>query len=154
MVIGLISDTHGLLRPEAVAALAGVDLILHAGDVCGAQILTDLRAIAPVQHVRGNNDFLHDGPHTVAATYEGVSLLMIHELAHLTAEMLAAEPAIIIFGHSHKPALYEQAGVTYLNPGAAGKRRFSLPISVARLHLAAGEWRAEFINLLDDAPLP
>ncbi len=154
MVIGLISDTHGLLRPEALAALAGVDMILHAGDVGAPALLAGLEAIAPLHVVHGNNDPADAWPHTVQLTLEEVRVLMIHELAHVTAAMLASEPQLIVFGHSHKPALYEKAGIHYLNPGAAGPRRFSLPISVAQLHVDGAMWRMEFINLLDERPLP
>ena len=154
MIIGLISDTHGLLRPEALGALAGVDALLHAGDVGAPDVLTRLRTIAPLHVVHGNNDPADAWPHTVRATFEQVDILMIHELAHLEVAMLASPPQLIVFGHSHKPALYEQAGIHYLNPGAAGPRRFSLPISVARLHVHGADWRVEFINLLDERPLP
>lgn len=154
MVIGLISDTHGLLRPEAVAALAGVDAILHAGDVGAPELVTRLQAIAPVQLVHGNNDPSDAWPHTVVAVFEEVRVLMIHELDHLRPKMLEAEPHLIVFGHSHKPALYAKAGLHYVNPGAAGPKRFSLPISLALLHVHGADWRVEFINLLDERPLP
>lgn len=154
MVIGLISDTHGRLRPEVLTAFAGVDMILHAGDIGGAAVIEGLQAIAPVQQVRGNNDDRADGPDTVWLRVDEVPILMLHELAHLTPVMLATEPRIVIFGHSHKPANYTEAGVQFINPGAAGSKRFSLPISVARLHIEGADWRVEFINLLDDRPLP
>jgi uncharacterized protein len=154
MIIGLISDTHGLLRPEALTALAGVDAILHAGDVGEPALLTPLQAIAPVQVVHGNTDLGGLWPLSLRTRLEDVDVLMIHQLAHVTAEMLDSRPAIIVFGHTHKPALYEEAGAHYLNPGAAGPRRFSLPISVVRLHVHGAVWHVEFINLLDERPLP
>lgn len=157
MLIGLISDTHGLLRPEAVQALAGVDLLLHAGDLHSRDILAGLEAIAPLQAVLGNNDSPADWldlPHFFRGEYEGVRILMIHEVAHLRPDMLTPKPDLIIFGHSHKPAFYEQEGIHYLNPGAAGHKRFSLPISVALLKVDAGKWEVRFINLLDERPLP
>ncbi len=154
MIIGLISDTHGLLRPEALSALAGVDAILHAGDVGAPEVLTRLEAIAPVQAVHGNIDPSNAWPHTVQISFEGVQILMIHDLSHLTTAMLLPLPTLVVHGHSHIPALYMQAGIHYLNSGAAGKKRFSLPISVARLHIAGAAWRVEFLNLLDARPLP
>jgi uncharacterized protein len=154
MIVGLISDTHGLLRPEALTALAGVDMILHAGDVGGADVLAGLQAIAPVLAVRGNIDAATDWPLTVWATVEQVKILMIHQLDHLSDMMLETAPTFVVYGHSHKPALHEAASIHYLNPGAAGNKRFSLPISVARLHVDGASWRVEFINLLDKRPLP
>lgn len=157
MRIGLISDTHGLLRAEALTALAGSDLILHAGDIGSAAILEGLGSIAPVHAVRGNNDSQRDWPdlhNHLFFKLNGVSILMIHERAHLSEKMLVQQPEIVVCGHSHKPMLEQRDGITYLNPGAAGKKRFSLPISVALLHAENGGWEVRFINLLDERPLP
>jgi uncharacterized protein len=157
MQLGLISDTHGLLRPEAVAALAGVDLILHAGDIGRPEVLEELERIAPVRAVRGNVDAAAEWPAVplqLQAECNGIRLFMIHDLSHLRPDMLLPRPEIIVFGHSHKPALYAQDGIHYLNPGAAGPLRFSLPISVARMQVEAGKWQVEFINLRDERPLP
>lgn len=154
MVIGLISDTHGLLRPEACAALAGVDMILHAGDVGAPAIVAELGRIAPAQAVHGNNDPPDAWPHHIWVRLGALDLLLIHEVVDVAAVVQARTPQLVVFGHSHKPASYAQGGVHYLNPGAAGPRRFSLPISVARLHVSGTDWQAEFINLLDERPLP
>jgi uncharacterized protein len=154
MIVGLISDTHGLLRPEALSALEGVDVILHAGDVGAPEVLIGLEAIAPVEAVHGNIDPRDAWPHTLRFSFGGVQILMLHDLSHLTPAMLATQPTLVVYGHSHMPALYLQAGIHYLNPGAAGKKRFSLPISVARLHIDGAKWRVEFLNLLDERPLP
>ncbi len=157
MRLGLISDTHGLLRPEAELALANVDIVLHSGDIGSPEILERLKIIAPVFAVRGNNDTeteWPDLPTTFVATWEGVSILMLHELEMVRPKMLSTQPNLIIFGHSHKPATFENEGVTYINPGAAGGKRFSLPVSVAVLTLNAGKWSCKWINLLDDRVLP
>jgi uncharacterized protein len=147
--IGLISDTHGLLRPEALAALRGSDLIVHAGDITGPEILDALRALAPVQAVRGNNDqgaWAQALPHTLRLSIEGVTLLVIHDVKELTAE--AAEGAqVVVSGHSHKPSVVERGGVLFVNPGSAGPRRFTLPVSVGVLELAAGRASARCLTL-------
>ncbi len=157
MLIGLISDTHGLLRPEAEKALSKAEVILHAGDIGGAEILERLSAIAPVFAVRGNNDDPSEWPaltETHSAVWEGVSIFMLHDIEFFRPAKLEVMPQLVIFGHSHKPAAYEKQDIHFMNPGAAGRKRFSLPISVAMLEVNAGEWNVEFINLLDERPLP
>lgn len=157
MLIGLISDTHDLLRPEAERALANSDVILHAGDIGNVEILERLQAIAPVFAVRGNNDDPSEWPAlpaTYATVWEGISILMLHEIDFFRPAKLEMMPQLVIFGHSHKPASYEKQGIHFINPGAAGRKRFSLPISVAMLEVNAGKWNVEFINLLDERPLP
>lgn len=138
--IGVISDTHGLLRPEALAALAGVSHILHAGDVGSAEVLTGLRAIAPVRAVRGNNDtapWANDLPQSDTLEVAGRSLYVLHEIAHLTVDPAAAGFAAVITGHSHKAAVFSKDGVVFVNPGSAGPRRFKLPVTVAVLEVSS-----------------
>jgi uncharacterized protein len=153
-ILGLISDTHGLLREEAVRALRGSDLILHAGDVGGPEILKRLETIAPVVTVRGNVDTDAWGrslPLTEAISAGPAMIHMIHILQDLDVSPAAAGFQIVVSGHSHKPGQVEKDGVLYINPGSAGPRRFYLPVTVARLDLAAKKWNAEFIHL--DHPL-
>jgi uncharacterized protein len=148
-MIGVISDTHGLLRPEALSALHGASHILHAGDVGDITILDALRAIAPVTAIRGNID-THGPtallPATEAVEFDGCLIYMLHSLADLDLKPEAAGIAVVISGHSHKPSVQSRNGVLYLNPGSAGPRRFQLPITVAHLHLGATP-RAEIIKL-------
>jgi len=148
-MIGVISDTHGLLRPEALAALRGSSHILHAGDVGDIDILDALKQIAPVTAIRGNIDT--DGPTaqlpaTEVVELEGHLIYLLHSLADLDLKPEAAGMSVVISGHSHKPKVETRNGVLYLNPGSAGPRRFSLPITVAHLHLDATP-RAEIITL-------
>jgi putative phosphoesterase len=134
--IGVISDTHGLLRPQAVQALTGVELIIHAGDIGNPQVLAGLERLAPVQAVRGNTDrgdWARDLPRTRVVEVGGVRLYVLHELLTLDLAPAAAGFAAVIFGHSHSPHLEHNNGVLYLNPGSAGPRRFTLPVSLARL---------------------
>ena len=148
--VGLIADTHGLLRPEAVAALAGSDFILHAGDIGKPEILTALRELAPLAVVRGNNDDLpwaDDIPERVTLTLAGVGIHMLHILPELDLAALDAPVRVVISGHSHKPLIEERDGVLFVNPGSAGPRRFRLPISVGRLTLDAGQVQAEILEL-------
>jgi len=148
-VIGVISDTHGLLRPEALEALRGASHILHAGDVGDITILEALREIAPVTAIRGNIDTSGPTaqlPATEAIELDGRLIYMLHSLADLDLRPEAASIAVVIYGHSHKPAVEERKGVLYLNPGSAGPRRFKLPISVAHLYLD-GTPRAEIVEL-------
>ena len=148
-MIGVISDTHGLLRPEALAALRGSSHILHAGDVGDIDILDALKQIAPVTAIRGNIDT--DGPTaqlpaTEVIELEGHLIYLLHSLADLDLKPEAAGMSVVISGHSHKPKVETRNGVLYLNPGSAGPRRFSLPITVAHLHLDATP-RAEIATL-------
>ncbi|MBI3478313.1 MAG: metallophosphoesterase family protein [Acidobacteria bacterium] len=149
-VIGVISDTHGLLRPEAVAALRGVDRILHAGDVGELEILDTLRNVAPVTAVRGNVDHGPVGavlPATEVVEIEGVSIYMLHELQKLDLMPEAAGFRVVVYGHSHRPMIEEKKGVVYFNPGSAGPRRFRLPVSVGKLLIDGGVVRAEVMEL-------
>ena len=149
-MLGLISDTHGLLREEAVRALRGSDLILHAGDVGAPKILETLKAVAPVVAVRGNVDTDKWGqtlPLTEVIQIGSVMIYMLHILQDLDINPAAAGFHIVVSGHSHKPAQTEKDGVLYINPGSAGQRRFYLPVTVARLDLDVRPWKVEFIDL-------
>jgi len=150
--IGVISDTHGLLRPEAVVALQGSDLIVHAGDVGTPEILDQLRTIAPTFAVRGNVDtqsWAKALPMTEIVAAAELQLYVLHDLATLDLDPKAAGFAAVISGHSHKPSAETRNGVLYLNPGSAGPRRFTLPIGVARLYVAGSTLRHEFVELQD-----
>ena len=154
MRIGLISDTHGLLRPEAVRALAGVAQIIHAGDVGGPDVLEGLRVIAPVHAVRGNNDrdaWSRSLPLRLSLDVAGVHIHVLHDLNQLHSEFHsepgADEYRVVVAGHSHKPAVVERDGVLYVNPGSAGPRRFKLPITVGYLTIAQGAAAAEIRTL-------
>jgi putative phosphoesterase len=149
--VGLISDTHGLLRPEALAALAGVDYIVHAGDIGSAEILDRLRQIAPVTAVRGNNDkgsWARGIAENEVIEIEGSLLYVLHDLHELDLDPAAAGFAAVITGHSHKPAITERDGVLFVNPGSAGPRRFKLPISVGLLELKRRKWHARIQELV------
>lgn len=151
MLIGVIADTHGLLRPEVPAAFRGVDHILHAGDVGREAILKALQALAPVTAIRGNID--RSGPCVALPAEEYITLAdvhihMLHDLKSLSLKPEAAAIRVVVSGHSHKPLIEQRNGVLFLNPGAAGPRRFSLPITVALLHIEAGAPHAELIPLL------
>ncbi|MGC1363237.1 MAG: metallophosphoesterase family protein, partial [Silvibacterium sp.] len=138
MLIGVISDTHGLLRPEALAALRGVDHILHAGDVGDPAILDDLRAIAPLTAIRGNIDSSGTCarlPATELVDFGGYSLYMLHNLAELDLDPAGAGISLVISGHSHQPRIDRSKGVLYFNPGSAGPRRFTLPVSLGLLEI-------------------
>jgi putative phosphoesterase len=148
-LIGVISDTHGLVRPEAVEALSGVDMILHAGDIGDAAVLDKLRAIAPVVAVRGNNDrgeWAESLPEWEVVEIGALSIYMLHDLNEIDISPSGAFQ-VVISGHSHKPLVEERRGVLYLNPGSAGPRRFSLPISLAHLRVEDGAMQAKLIEL-------
>ena len=148
--LGVISDTHGLVRPEALAALAGVERIVHAGDIGAPDVLEALGRIAPVTAVRGNNDrerWAADIPETDVLEIGEVSLYVLHDLHELDLDPRAAGFAAVIAGHSHQPRMEERDGVLYLNPGSAGPRRFKLPISLARLTVTGGRLQAELVTL-------
>jgi putative phosphoesterase len=137
--VGVISDTHGLVRDEAIAALQGCDLIVHAGDIGPSEVIERLRTIAPVHVVRGNNDRDAWGrslPHTEVITVGEHDLYVVHDIADLDLDPAAAGFAAVICGHSHKPKIEWREGVLYLNPGSAGPRRFKLPIAVARIRIS------------------
>ena len=149
--IGVIADTHGLLRPEALKALRGVELIIHAGDVGGPEILAALQALAPVYAVRGNTDrgdFGRSLPQTQVVPVGGVQLYVLHELFCLDLDPAAAGLAAVIFGHSHRPHLERKEGVLYLNPGSAGPRRFTLPVTMALLKVQKNGLIPKIIELL------
>jgi hypothetical protein len=148
--IGLIADTHGLLREEALQALRGSDLIIHAGDVGDGDILEALRKIAPVVAVRGNVDtaeWAKSLPETAVVEAGEMNIFVLHDANTLDLDPRAAGFEIVVSGHSHKFGQSERKGVTFLNPGSAGPRRFNLPITVARLDLEVRPWRVEFLDL-------
>lgn len=148
--IGVISDTHGLVRPEAVAALRGSDLIVHAGDVGHPAVLEALRAVAPVVAVRGNNDhgaWAEKLSATEVVERASVLLYVLHDLAELDIDLKAAGFHAVIAGHSHQPKLERREGVLYLNPGSAGPRRFKLPVALARVRIHAAGIDAELVEL-------
>lgn len=147
--IGVISDTHGLLRPQAVAALAGCSPIIHAGDVGSPDVLTKLGALAPVHAVRGNVDrgaWSADLPDTQNIEIDGVPIHVLHVLAEL-APQAAIGAGAVIHGHSHQPKIETRNGTLFLNPGSAGPRRFRLPVTVARLTIDQGALHAEIVEL-------
>jgi len=149
-LIGLISDTHGLLRKEAVAALRGSELVVHAGDVGKPEILEELERIAPVVAVRGNVDtaaWAAKLPETAVAEADGLSIYVLHDLNSLDVNPVAAGFRIVVSGHSHKPGKTERNGVLYINPGSAGPRRFQLPVTLARLNVSKSPYEVEFVHL-------
>lgn len=148
--VGVISDTHGLLRVEALEALRGATRILHAGDVGDPGILDDLAELAPVAVVRGNVDrgeWATKLPLTEAVDVGGARAYMLHDVGALDLDPVAAGFALVVHGHSHRPEVRERRGVVYLNPGSAGPRRFKLPVSLARLTVADLRVRAELVTL-------
>lgn len=153
MRIGLISDTHGLLRPQALDFLRGSDHIVHAGDITGPEILAPLAALAPLTVVRGNNDrgaWAAGLPETAVLRLGAVAIYVIHDLKELPLDPAAAGMRVVVSGHSHKPLRSERDGVLYVNPGSAGRRRFSLPISVGELLVEGGQVTARLVTLAVD----
>ncbi len=151
MLIGVISDTHGLLRPEALAALRGVEHILHAGDVGDIGILDALREIAPVTAIRGNVDVRGECaelPATDVVELAGRLFYLVHSVMDLDIEPVAAGVSVVVSGHSHKAAIEMEKGVMYLNPGSAGPKRFSLPVTVALVTAGKGGVRARVVELV------
>jgi uncharacterized protein len=149
--IGVISDTHGLVRPEAVKALQGVELIIHAGDIGKPEVLEALGAIAPVVAVRGNNDtgdWAHALPETEVVEIGHVALYVLHDVHELDLDPVAAGFKAVISGHSHQPAMAKRNSVLFLNPGSAGPRRFKLPVSLAHLSIQGDALDAQLIDLL------
>ena len=149
-IVGVISDTHGLLRAEAAEALRGVAHILHAGDVGADEVLKELRTIAPVTAVRGNVDrelWARAIPQTQVVEIEGVSIYILHILAELDLKPEAAGFGVVVYGHSHQPSQSVKRGVLYFNPGSAGPRRFKLPVTVGKLVIEKGSVRGEIVNL-------
>ncbi len=148
--IGLISDTHGLLRDEALEALRGSELIIHAGDVGKPEILTALRQLAPVIAVKGNIDtasWASELPATAIAEAGLVNIYVLHDIQELDLDPAAAGIQIVVSGHSHQPNRAEKSGVMYINPGSAGPRRFRLPVTIARLDLAVTPWDVTFVDV-------
>lgn len=154
--IGLIADTHGLLRPEAVAALAGCAHIIHAGDIGSRSgeprgVLDTLARVAPLTVVRGNNDraaWAGPIPYTADLVFDGVRIHVLHIVGELAIDPAAAGVHVVVSGHSHRPCVETRNGVLFVNPGSAGPRRFRLPVSVARLWVADGRAEAELVTLL------
>jgi putative phosphoesterase len=148
--IGVISDTHGLLRPDAIAFLEGCDHIIHAGDIADRAVLDALRAIGPLTIVRGNND---RGPWTQGISssemieVDDVHMYIVHDIADMAIDPVAAGVSVVISGHSHKPSIARRDGVLYLNPGSAGPRRFTLPIAMAELTIDGSAVDARIIEL-------
>lgn len=148
--IGLISDTHGLLRPQALAALRGSDFIVHAGDICDAQILAQLATVAPVTAVRGNNDrgaWAEAVPDTEMLEVGGLRIHVLHDLGELAIDPAASPIHVVVSGHSHQPRVRQQGRVLFVNPGSAGPRRFKLPVTVAQLRLVGGDVSAQIVEL-------
>jgi putative phosphoesterase len=150
MLIGLISDTHGLMRDQALAALQGSDLIIHAGDVGDYAIIGQLSTVAPVVAIRGNVDrgeCAQRLPETAVAEAGPTLIYVLHDIQQLDLDPAAAGFHIVVSGHSHKHGRTERGGILYLNPGSAGPRRFGLPVTVARLDLRRSPWTVDFIDL-------
>jgi len=150
MNIGLISDTHGLLRPEALGALQGSDLIVHAGDIGSPDVLDALRELAPLVAIRGNNDtapWARQLPDTLTFDAGGLRVHLLHDLKTLAIEPRADGIAVVVSGHSHKPKIERRDGALYVNPGSAGPRRFSLPVTVATLRIDGADTDAKLIGL-------
>lgn len=148
--IGVISDTHGLLRPAALEVLKGSDLILHAGDIGDPDVIGALQCLAPVHAVRGNVDrdvWANAFPATQMIEVDGTWLYVLHDINQLDLDPVAAGIQVVVFGHSHQPSAVTRQGVLYLNPGSAGPRRFSLPVTVARLRIETGGPEFEIIQL-------
>ncbi len=148
--IGVISDTHGLLRPEAIDALQGVDDIIHAGDIGKQPIIETLADIAPLHVISGNidtADWASDYPQTLSLSLAGKSIYVLHDVNAIAVDPVDAGIDIVISGHSHKPALTEQGGVLYLNPGSAGPRRFKLPVTIAMINIIEAKISAEIVPL-------
>jgi putative phosphoesterase len=148
--IGLISDTHGLLRPEATEFLRGSDFIVHAGDIGNAQVLRELSAIAPVTAVRGNNDkgaWAEAVRQSEVLQVGEVFVYVLHNLAELNLDPVAAGFRVVVSGHSHRPSMEERNGVLYVNPGSSGPRRFKLPVSVAELQIVGASVKARLNEL-------
>jgi putative phosphoesterase len=148
--LGIIADTHGLMRPEAIAALAGAERIIHAGDIGRPEVLQALEAIAPVIAVRGNNDtdaWAAAIPETAVVEVDNVRCYVLHDVKTLDFDPATAGFSVVIAGHSHQPRIAQRAGVWFVNPGSAGPRRFKLPIAVARLYVHAGTLTAELVEL-------
>jgi len=150
LLVGVISDTHGLLRPEAIGALRGSDMIIHAGDIGNAEVIDQLRGIAPAFAVRGNIDkgnWAAGLPATELVEVGELLFYVLHEISQLDLDPVTAGFAAVVFGHSHQPSIETREGILYLNPGSAGPRRFNLPVSVARVTVSGQRMRPEIVTL-------
>ena len=150
-VIGLISDTHGLIRPQALEALKGVDIIIHAGDIGKREVIDALQDIAPVLAIKGNNDiggWAHRFPETKLVKSGNTRLFVIHNVNELECDPVARGYQVVVSGHSHKPSVSTRDGVLFVNPGSAGPRRFKLPIAVGKLFIEDNRVNATIIELL------
>ena len=150
VVVGLISDTHGLLRDEALAALQGADMIVHAGDIGIPDVLDGLRSVAPLVAVRGNMDFgdlRSKLPENDIVEAAGHLIYIIHEIGRMDLDPAAADISAVVYGHSHRPRIEKHQGVLFINPGSAGPRRFSYPVTVARVIIRDGQLEAEIIDV-------
>jgi putative phosphoesterase len=150
IIVGVISDTHGLMRPQAVAALRGCDLIIHAGDVGNPGVITQLAGIAPIHVVRGNvdkGDWAAELPLTELVEVGERVFFVLHEISQLDLDPADAGFAAVVFGHSHQPLIETRQGVLFLNPGSAGPRRFNLPVSIARIGMSGARMRPEIVEL-------
>jgi hypothetical protein len=148
--LGIISDTHGLLRPEAVAFLQGCDRIVHGGDIGNSEVLTRLSTIAPTNAVRGNNDtaaWAQGIPETDTFDFSGIQVYALHDLALLDIDPLKAGIQVVVSGHSHKPLIENRDGILFINPGSAGPRRFKLPISIAEIVVDGGGLSPRLVEL-------
>jgi len=148
--VGVISDTHGLVRPEALAALRGSARIVHAGDIGNAVVLAELEALAPVTAVRGNNDhgvWAEAIADTARLQVDDVAIFVVHDVAELRRAPPPPDCRVVVSGHSHKPGVVERDGILWVNPGSAGPRRFRLPIAVAELEIAGADVRARIVEL-------
>ncbi|MDQ6735659.1 MAG: metallophosphatase family protein [Nitrospirota bacterium] len=149
-IIGIISDTHGLMRPEAIAALHGSSVIIHAGDIGSESVLLTLQAIAPVYAVRGNNDtdeWASTIPVATRVTIAGIFIYVLHDIAELNIAGGTEPVQVVVTGHSHRPSIEERHGILFVNPGSAGPRRFALPVSVAKLEIRDKQPTATLIKL-------
>ena len=148
--LGVISDTHGLMRPQALDALRGCEALLHAGDIGSPEVLDALQSLAPLTCVRGNNDtqrWASRIPESTTVEIEGVRVHLLHDLKELALEPAEERLGVIVSGHSHRPAMETRAGVLYFNPGSAGPRRFKLPVAVGILEIAGGAARGRIVQL-------
>ena len=149
-VVGVISDTHGLVRPQALTALADVELIVHAGDIGKPEVLQSLSAIAPVLAIRGNNDreaWASDIPDTLNLVINGLNLQVIHNVQDIGGDAACLDVHAVISGHSHKPGIVTRNQILFVNPGSAGPRRFKLPVAVAKIYFEKRHLRATLIEL-------
>ena len=154
--IGLIADTHGLLRPAALEFLKGSQMIIHCGDICEAAVLRELSCIAPVRAVRGNNDrgpWADELPESEIVRAGDVAIYVIHDISQIDIDPAAAGVRVVLSGHSHRPSIARRGGIWYVNPGSAGPRRFTLPVCAAELMIADGEIVPGIVNLQSGARL-